>query len=35
MLSLVMFQPDYTRRLMELGEQDAEARSADFAQFLQ
>jgi NTE family protein len=35
MLSLVMFQPDYVRRLMELGEADAERRKAAFAAFLQ
>ena len=34
MLSLVMFQPDYVRRLLELGEADAERRRADFAAFL-
>ena len=31
MLSLVMFQPDYVKRLLELGEADAEKRQADFA----
>jgi hypothetical protein len=35
MLSLVMFQPDYVKRLVELGESDAENRRADFAAFLQ
>lgn len=35
MLSLVMFQPDYVKRLLELGEADAEKRRADFAAFLQ
>jgi NTE family protein len=30
MLSLVMFQPDYVKRLLELGEADAEKRRADF-----
>ena len=34
MLSLVMFQPDYVKRLLELGESDAERRHADFAAFL-
>ena len=34
MLSLVMFQPDYVKRLVELGEQDAERRRADFTAFL-
>ena len=34
MLSLVMFQPDYVKRLLELGEADAEKRRADFAAFL-
>ena len=34
MLSLVMFQPDYVRRLMDLGEADAERRRADFERFL-
>ena len=34
MLSLVMFQSDYVRRLMELGEADASARIADIRQFL-
>ncbi|MBY0493217.1 MAG: patatin-like phospholipase family protein [Cyanobacteria bacterium] len=34
MLSLVMFQPDYVKRLLELGESDAERRRADFAAFL-
>jgi NTE family protein len=34
MLSLVMFQPDYVKRLLELGESDAEKRRADFAKFL-
>ena len=29
MLSLVMFQPDYVKRLIELGEADAEKRRAD------
>ena len=30
MLSLVMFQPDYVKRLLDLGEADAEKRRADF-----
>jgi hypothetical protein len=34
MLSLVMFQSDYVRRLIELGEADAVARRADIRQFL-
>ena len=34
MLSLVMFQPDYVRRLMDLGEADAERRRTDFERFL-
>jgi len=34
LLSLVMFQPDYLRRLLELGEQDAEARAAEIEAFL-
>jgi NTE family protein len=35
MLSLVMFQSDYVRRLMELGEADALARIGDIRRFLQ
>jgi hypothetical protein len=34
MLSLVMFQGDYVRRLIDLGEADAEARLADIRRFL-
>jgi NTE family protein len=34
MLSLVMFQSDYVRRLVELGEADAAARIADIRAFL-
>ncbi len=34
MLSLVMFQPDYVKRLIDLGEADAEKRHADFERFL-
>jgi NTE family protein len=34
LLSMVMFQADYLHRLMELGEADAEARSAEIADFL-
>ena len=34
MLSLVMFQSDYVRRLIELGEEDAATRIADIRQFL-
>jgi len=33
-LSLVLFQPDYLRTLMEIGEADAEARATDVAEFL-
>jgi NTE family protein len=35
MLSLVMFQADYVRRLIELGEADAAARIGDIRRFLQ
>ncbi len=34
-LSLVLFHPDYLRRLMDVGEEDAEARSDEIAAFLQ
>jgi NTE family protein len=34
MLSLLMFQPDYIERLVELGEADARARSAEIDAFL-
>lgn len=34
MLSLLMFQPDYIARVMELGEADARARSGDIEAFL-
>jgi NTE family protein len=34
MLSLVMFQSDYIRRLIELGEADASARTSDIRRFL-
>jgi len=34
MLSLVMFQGDYVRRLIELGEADAEARLPEIRRFL-
>ncbi len=34
MLSLVMFQPDYLQRLIELGEADGEARRAEIQSFL-
>jgi NTE family protein len=34
MLSLVMFQTDYVKRLMELGEHDAAAKRAEIAKFL-
>ena len=33
-LSLIMFQSDYTRRLMDLGESDAEARCEEITAFL-
>lgn len=33
-LSLLMFQPDYIRRLIELGEEDAEARRDELEAFL-
>jgi NTE family protein len=33
-LSLVLFQPDYLRALMDIGEADAEARSDEIADFL-
>src|SRR6185295_18379187 len=33
MLSLVMFQPDYLARLVELGEADARAREAEIVAF--
>jgi len=34
LLSLVMFQPDYLQRLMELGEADAEAQAEALERFL-
>ena len=34
LLSLVMFQPDYLSRLIELGEADAESRKDEIAAFL-
>jgi len=34
-LSLILFQPDYLQALMEIGEQDAEARADEIAEFLQ
>lgn len=34
LLSLVLFQPDYLRRLMELGEADARAHADEIATFL-
>jgi len=34
LISLVMFQPDYLRRLLELGEQDAEERAREIEKFL-
>jgi hypothetical protein len=33
-LSLALFQPDYLRTLMEIGEADAEARFDEIAEFL-
>lgn len=33
-LSLILFQPDYLRALMDIGEEDAEARSAEIEAFL-
>lgn len=35
LLSLLMFDPGYLRRLMEIGEADAEARAADIARLLE
>ena len=35
LLSTVMFQPDYIKRLIELGEADADAQADQFAAFLQ
>jgi NTE family protein len=34
MLSLVMFQPDYVKRLTEMGESDAQARLPELKAFL-
>jgi NTE family protein len=34
LLSLIMFQPDYLKHLLELGERDAEARAGEIAAFL-
>jgi hypothetical protein len=34
MLSVVMFQADYVRRLIELGEADAYAKISDIRRFL-
>jgi len=34
-LSLILFQPDYLKALMEIGESDAEARAEEIAAFLQ
>jgi len=34
LLSLIMFQPDYLKHLLELGERDAEARAGEIADFL-
>lgn len=33
-LSLILFQPDYLRALMEIGEADAQLRSAEIMEFL-
>ncbi len=33
-LSLILFQPDYLQKLMEIGEADAEARSAEILEFV-
>jgi NTE family protein len=34
MLSLILFQPDYLTALMEIGEEDAEARTDEIVAFL-
>jgi NTE family protein len=34
LISLVMFQPDYLRRLLQLGEEDAAERAQEIEQFL-
>jgi hypothetical protein len=34
MLSLLLFDPDYVRRLMEIGEAEAEERGDEVAAFL-
>jgi hypothetical protein len=34
MLSMVMFQPNYLTRLIEMGEADAEARAGEIEEFL-
>jgi len=34
LISLVMFQPDYLKRLLQLGEQDAEERAGEIEKFL-
>ena len=34
-LSFVLFQPDYLKKLIEVGQADAEARSEQIADFLQ
>jgi hypothetical protein len=34
MLSMLMFQPDYIEHLIDIGEQDAEARSDEIEAFL-
>jgi len=34
MLSLVMFQPDYVKHLIEMGEADAKARLPEIREFL-
>ena len=33
-LSLILFQPDYLQKLIEVGEADAEARGAEILEFL-
>jgi hypothetical protein len=33
-LSLILFQPDYLQALMEIGEEDAEARTDEIVAFL-
>jgi NTE family protein len=33
-LSLILFQPDYLSRLIQIGEADAEARAEEIAEFI-